>query len=344
MTQTPSSDYDSPWKAALETYFEAFMAFCFPEVYADIDWSAGYEFLDKELQKIVPDSETGRRYADKLVKVKLKSGQETWLLIHIEVQGYPDGTFVERMFIYNYRIFDRYRVEVVSLAVLTDEAAGGKSSEYRRERWGGKLVFSFPTVNIMDFESKWDQLEKDPNPFALVVMAHIKARSVKEGADRKEWKLHLVRLLLDRGYDKKDILELFRFIDWLLVLPKDLEIAFRDDVIDLMEEKKMPYVTSIERLAMKEGAKSALKNHIKKGVKRAASVGEKKGEKKGVQESYRETIIEVLKSRFHETPADVSLEVSLVEDPRALKALFQKALTCEDLNAFRRTLFNMKIQ
>ena len=73
--KTTSTDFDSPWKAALEVYFEAFMAFCFPNVYADIDWSAGYEFLDNELQKIVPDSETGRRYADKLVKVKLKSRQ-----------------------------------------------------------------------------------------------------------------------------------------------------------------------------------------------------------------------------------------------------------------------------
>ena len=191
----------------------------------------------------------------------------------------------------------------------------------------------------MDFESRWDQLETDPNPFALVVMAHIKARSVKDGADRKEWKLRLVRLLLERRYGKKDILELFRFIDWLLILPKDLEISFRDDVVNLMEEKKMPYVTSIERLA----AKNALKKHIKKGVRRAASVGEKRGEKRGVQESYRETIIEVLKSRFHETPEDVSLEVSLVEDPKTLKALFQKALTCEGLEAFRRTIFDMKV-
>jgi hypothetical protein len=28
------------------------MAFFFPKAHAQIDWSAGYEFLDKELQKI----------------------------------------------------------------------------------------------------------------------------------------------------------------------------------------------------------------------------------------------------------------------------------------------------
>lgn len=196
----------------------------------------------------------------------------------------------------------------------------------------------------MAFESRWDRLEKDPNPFAMVVMAHIKARSVKNGADRKEWKLRLVRLLLERGYGKNDILELFRFIDWLLTLPEDLEIAFRDDVVNLMEEKKMPYVTSIERLARKEGKKEGDKEGVKRALKKNIKKGVKRSKMRGVQESYRETIIEVINSRFHETPEDVSLEVSLVEDPRTLKVLFQKALTCEDLNAFRRTLFNMKIQ
>ena len=52
-----------------------------------IDWSQGYEFLDKELQQVVRDAEMGRRWADKLVKVRLKTGIEAFLYIHIEVQG-----------------------------------------------------------------------------------------------------------------------------------------------------------------------------------------------------------------------------------------------------------------
>ena len=49
MTDAPS-DFDSPWKEALERYFEAFVAFFFPAAWADIDWERGFEFLDKELQ------------------------------------------------------------------------------------------------------------------------------------------------------------------------------------------------------------------------------------------------------------------------------------------------------
>jgi hypothetical protein len=41
-----SADYDSPWKEALDFYFEAFLALLFPAVHAQIDWSRGYESLD----------------------------------------------------------------------------------------------------------------------------------------------------------------------------------------------------------------------------------------------------------------------------------------------------------
>ncbi len=78
----------------------------FPNIHKDIDFSKGYEFLEKELQKIIKTSKTGRRYADKLVKVFLKNGSERWLLIHIEIQGYKEKKFPERMYTYNYRIFE----------------------------------------------------------------------------------------------------------------------------------------------------------------------------------------------------------------------------------------------
>lgn len=47
----PSHDYDSSWKEALERYLPGFREFLFPEANRDIDWSRGYEFLDKELQR-----------------------------------------------------------------------------------------------------------------------------------------------------------------------------------------------------------------------------------------------------------------------------------------------------
>src|ERR1700730_11773444 len=77
-----STDYDSPWKEALDAYFEPFLALLFPQVHRQIDWSRGYESLDKEFQQVVRAAEVGRRYVDKLVKVWTKEGVECWVLIH----------------------------------------------------------------------------------------------------------------------------------------------------------------------------------------------------------------------------------------------------------------------
>lgn len=46
---------DTPWKNILDIYFQHFMEICYPEV--AIDWSKGYEALDKELNAISRVSE-----------------------------------------------------------------------------------------------------------------------------------------------------------------------------------------------------------------------------------------------------------------------------------------------
>ncbi len=93
-------DHDSPWKEALEHYFPEFLALLFPAIHAEVNWSQPFEFLDHELQQVVGDAELGRRDADKLIKVYTRQGRETWLSIHVEVQGYAESDFAERMFVY----------------------------------------------------------------------------------------------------------------------------------------------------------------------------------------------------------------------------------------------------
>ena len=79
---------DILWKAIIEELIDDFILFFFSEYAHLIDFESGFEFLDKELQQIFPESETDRRHADKLIKAKLKDGSIVYFLIHIEVQGY----------------------------------------------------------------------------------------------------------------------------------------------------------------------------------------------------------------------------------------------------------------
>ena len=154
----------------LDHYFEQFLAFFFPAVHADIDWSRGFQALDKELHQLVLEGELGLREADKLVKVWLKSGDEVWVLIQVEVQSQSEPTFPRRMFVYNYRIFDRYNRTVVSLAVLGDDRPSWRPDRFQYEMWGCSVGIRFPIVKLLDYAQDLPGLENNPNPFATVIL------------------------------------------------------------------------------------------------------------------------------------------------------------------------------
>ena len=238
----------------LEGYFPAFMAFFFPTAHADIDWSRGYESLDTELAQIVRDAALGRRLADKLVKVWRRDGAEQVVLIHTEIQGERDPEFAKRMYVYNYRLFDRYDRPVVSLAVLGDASTRWRPARYGYHLWGCRVGIAFPVVKLRDYQARWTELEASTNPFATVVMAHLQTRATRrDPAGRLQEKLRLMRRLYAHGYTRQDILDLFRFIDWVMVLPEELEARFQTELAHLEEETRMPYITSIERMGIERG-------------------------------------------------------------------------------------------
>jgi hypothetical protein len=255
MTESETSvpaNYDESWKAAIERYFEAFVAFFFPQAHQAIAWERGFEFLDQELQQIVRDAKAGTRFVDKLLKVWLADGEETWLLLHIEIQSQTDSGFSQRMFRYHYRIYDRYSREVVSLAVLGDEQSSWRPQEFRYGRWGCEMRLRFPIAKLFDYA--WSDLEASENPFAAVVMAHRKTQDTTGDApERLQWKLSLSKSLYSRGYSKQDIVELLLLLDRMMGLPKPLELIFRDELRQFEEENQMPYMSSFERIGRQEG-------------------------------------------------------------------------------------------
>jgi hypothetical protein len=250
----PRDEFDSPWKDILEAYFQDFMQFFFPQVHADIDWSRGYDFLDQELRQVVRDAELGKRLVDKLVKVWKRSGEETWVLAHIEIQSQEESNFSDRMFVYYYRLRDRYKRPIASLAILGDERATWRPQPFRQELWGCEATFQFPIIKLLDYESRWVELEGSQNPFAIAVMAHLKTKETRHDAEaRKEWKFRLTRRLYEQGYERQAILNLFRFLDWIMELPEGLKQAFWAELEQYERERQMPYITSIEQIGIEKG-------------------------------------------------------------------------------------------
>ncbi len=246
----PQTEFDSPWKQILQLYFADFMQFFFLQAHREIDWSRGFEFLDQELAQVVRDAELGRRLADKLVKVYRIGGEESWILAHIEVQSQEETDFPRRMFVYNYRIFDRYNRSVASLAVLGDENTNWRPNQFGYELFGCTVDFRFPVIKLLDYQQRLSELEVSRNPFATVVMAHLAAVQTRsDRSQRKQQKLVLVRRLYEQGLGREAVLNLLAFIDWMLTLPLDLEREFKSEVEQLEAEQRMQYVTSFERIA-----------------------------------------------------------------------------------------------
>lgn len=254
---TPSilpDDYDSPWKEAIERYFPEFVAFYFPAAHVQIDWAQGYTFLDLELRAVVKDAETGKRYVDKLVRVTRQNGQEDWIYIHIEVQGSAQAEFAKRMFVYHYRLYDRYQKPIASMAVLADTTDSWRPNAYESETLGCELHFKFPTAKLLDYREREEALFVDPNPFALVTLAHLLTQATRKDMEARfaaKWKL--VQLLYRRGWDKQRVIDLFGVLDWMMALPEHLSQSLWHNIDVLEEKEKMRYVTSVERIYIEKG-------------------------------------------------------------------------------------------
>lgn len=222
-----AADFDTPWKETLEQFLPDALALFLPGLHADIDWSQGYRFLDKELQQIAPEAAGGRRIVDALAQVWLNDGALEWLLLHVEVQGQRDALFPKRMFIYHTRLLDRFDRDVVSIAILTDTVKGWRPGRFTRGRPESLITFDYTAVKLLDWRSRWQELEASTNPFAVVVRAHLAALATRRDVSgRFGPKLALVRELYERGYTREQVIGLFRFIDWVMRLPREQDQAF----------------------------------------------------------------------------------------------------------------------
>jgi len=173
-------------------------------------------------------------------------------------------------------------------------------------------------VKLLDYQQQWSTLETSHNLFATVVMAHLKAIETRDNrTQRKEWKLALTRRLYEQGYEREDVINLFQFIDWIMSLPQELDREFWQEVIQLEEERRMPYITSVERIGIQKG--------IQQGIQQS-------------QQQMREILLEGielgLELKFGELGLILLPEISQIENIEQLRAIhagLRTVNTVEDL-------------
>ncbi len=227
----------------MEQFFRPFLEFCFPDIAAHVDWPKGFEFLDKELEKVVHDAAMGDLSVDKLVKVYRLDGKEGWLLIHVEVQSQTDKDLPRRMYHYYHRIADRYGKAVVSLAVLADEHLSWRPNVYEEANWGCSIRFEYLICKLLDYNKIPGALDASLNPIAIVVAAHLAAQATRDKDEQRcILKVQLIRKLCEKGYTKQQVMNLLRLIDWVLTLPKGWDLKFREEILTYSRERSMQRV------------------------------------------------------------------------------------------------------
>src|SRR5690606_1316575 len=255
---------DSLWKGIIEDLLLDFLTFFYPDQIFNLE--KGYDFLDKELEELFPliDSEHKIRRVDKLIKLFDTTGQERWILIHIEVQGYSDQNLPSRMFHYFYRILDRYKMPVTTLVILTDPDPRYNPSEFKYSVVDSNLLYQYRTYKVI--EQSQSELEQSDNPFASVILTTLTALKMNKMDDigGLELKTALVRKLLQKGFPKSTIRSLLNFVRFYTRSSTEkMNFLFENRVKELTSNYE---TMGVEEMIIQQAEEKGIEKGIEKGT------------------------------------------------------------------------------
>jgi hypothetical protein len=219
------------------------------------------------------------------------------------------------MHVYNYRAEDRFGQPVGSFAILIDDDPSWRPDRYEWRVSGTTRTLEYPVAKILAWTGKEAELRTHANPVGLFVLAQLASmRTKKDDEARAEAKLELVLLLQERFDNEFDRLRWYRYLDWLLALPKEYDRAVWTRVEE-MKEKSMPFVTFAERHGFEKGEKKGLEK------------GREQGIEAGLAQGVKQAIEVALESRFPDTVSSLMPRVKQIEDTDRLRRLLQLTIT-----------------
>jgi hypothetical protein len=120
------------------------------------------------------------------------------------------------------------------------------------------------------------------------------------------------------------IRRLFRLIDWMMKLPDELEQQVCLEIERFEEARKMPYITSIERL----------------GIKKGEMIGKKRGEERGEERGKRDGLLQgieiALRIKFGQRGNRLLDELRALDDSVVLSRILEHIPDAKTLDEVRR--------
>ena len=210
-TKEPRRD-DLLWKDLLARFFVPMLHSLLPDLARDLDEKRDVVFLDKELRRLArftqrpeggePD---GNRFVDLLANVPLRTQEDAWVLLHVEVQGRGGNEdFPLRMHRYRGLLEGRYRRHVSALALLIEPLSEAQScGVYSWEGYGTRVKYEFPVFKL--YEGDEEALKASDNPFDWAHLAGLRAWKSRSSEPRKlSYLKEMLKLLDERGWPHAD--------------------------------------------------------------------------------------------------------------------------------------------
>jgi len=131
---------------------------------------------------------------------------------------------------------------------------------------------------------------------------------------------------------KQQILDFFHLVDWVLALSPDLEYDFQVQLALIEEETNMPYITSIERLALQRGREEGREA----GREEGREAGREEGREAGREEGLLLALVRILQSRFSVDASPFLERLRQRGDAAEIERVIELAATAKDYAALER--------
>ena len=269
-----------------------------PEMAQALDESRSVRFLETELRSLArfvkPHSQPspdGKKFVDILAEVPLCSGEDAWILLHVEIQGRGGKeNFPLRMHYYRCLLEGRYHRPVAGLALLIQPLPEDQEEGlYQWSMFRSKVLYEYPVFRLYEGDER--ALQESDNPFDLAHyagMQALKQRGVDQG------KLRYMKILLGelekRHWSHEDKAFLLWFIEGIMNVKDNLVWEEWDEELERRKEEGEMYVSLMEKKGISKGRAEGWAEGLEKGLEKGMEKGMEKGRMEGKIDTARKML------------------------------------------------------
>jgi hypothetical protein len=293
-------DQDYAWKDYISKDFFDCLAIIHPKLYADVDISVPPEFLEQEISNALRGKykiKGKEKKTDKLVKMRLLTGEDYYIYVHLEVQDQLKDDFPERLFIYRSLISLRYATQNITTIVLfTGKSPSVKHTIFQHECYDSVVLYHFNYFVIAD--QNVEELARKNSAFALAVLA-AKYTIDTEGDEKRrvEFKLKITELANKNNFPLDKLKNLLSFVLDYMLLSTEMENEFLASSAIISSFNTDTMVKYRGRGMFEKFMDAAFEPKLKAASEQAAREAAREAAKKA-QEERENTIHALLKINF----------------------------------------------